>query len=208
MNRDASLARTYTLLGEVPHLRGLPDEQARDHNGDKHQGNGRHQHRHPATQRLGIPQVGPAPSMSGPDRLPSYAICNLHVNACPPYGRLLWVTVTVRVRHTGRVTLEDLIQRLRDFAAARDWEPYHTPKNLVMALSGEVGELTSLFQWLTPDEAKAWRDDPTLEANVLDEIADVTLYLVRLADVLGLDLFAAANAKIDRNELRFPALER
>ncbi|MFD8499368.1 nucleotide pyrophosphohydrolase [Amycolatopsis sp. NPDC059657] len=106
------------------------------------------------------------------------------------------------------MTLEDLIQRLRDFAAARDWEPYHTPKNLVMALSGEVGELTSLFQWLTPDEAKAWRNDPALEANVLDEIADVTLYLVRLADVLGLDLFAAANAKIDRNELRFPALER
>lgn len=106
------------------------------------------------------------------------------------------------------MTLEDLIQRLREFAAARDWEPFHTPKNLVMALSGEVGELTSLFQWLTPEEAAKWRDDPTLEANVLDEIADVTLYLVRLADVLGLDLFAAANAKIDRNELRFPALER
>jgi NTP pyrophosphatase (non-canonical NTP hydrolase) len=104
------------------------------------------------------------------------------------------------------VNLEDLIQRLRDFAAARDWESFHTPKNLSMALSGEVGELISLFQWLTPEECAAWREDKTLEANVLDEIADVTLYLVRLADVLGLDLFAAANAKIDRNETRFPPL--
>ncbi|MCU1685524.1 MAG: nucleotide pyrophosphohydrolase [Amycolatopsis sp.] len=104
------------------------------------------------------------------------------------------------------MNLEDLIQRLRDFAAAREWEPFHTPKNLTMALSGEVGELISLFQWLTPEECAAWREDKTLEANVLDEIADVTLYLVRLADILGLDLFAAANAKIDRNEVRFPAL--
>jgi NTP pyrophosphatase (non-canonical NTP hydrolase) len=104
------------------------------------------------------------------------------------------------------VNLEDLIQRLRDFAAAREWESFHTPKNLTMALSGEVGELISLFQWLTPEQCAAWREDAELEANVLDEIADVTLYLVRLADVLGLDLFAAANAKIDRNEGRFPAL--
>jgi NTP pyrophosphatase (non-canonical NTP hydrolase) len=102
------------------------------------------------------------------------------------------------------MTFEDLIQRLRDFAAARGWEPFHTPKNLVMALSGEVGELISLFQWLTPEQCAAWRDDPELETNVLDEIADVTLYLVRLADMLGLDLLAAANAKVDRNELRFP----
>lgn len=102
------------------------------------------------------------------------------------------------------VTLEKLSQRLRDFAAAREWEQWHTPKNLVMALSGEVGELISLFQWLTPEEARSWRDDPELAENVLDEIADVTLYLVQLADSLGVDLLAAANAKIDRNELRFP----
>ncbi|MBN6035410.1 nucleotide pyrophosphohydrolase [Amycolatopsis sp. 195334CR] len=102
------------------------------------------------------------------------------------------------------MTIEDLIQRLREFADARDWEPFHTPKNLVMALSGEAGELTSLFQWLTPEESANWRSDPELEANVLDEIADVTLYLVRLADVLGIDLYEAAAAKIERNEVRFP----
>ncbi|WP_410658569.1 nucleotide pyrophosphohydrolase [Amycolatopsis sp. lyj-112] len=106
------------------------------------------------------------------------------------------------------MTFDDLHQRLRDFAAARDWEPFHTPKNLVMALSGEVGELTSLFQWLTPEESAAWRSDPDLEANVVDEIADVTLYLLQLANSLGVDLIEAANAKIDRNEHRFPAPER
>ncbi|MGW4396040.1 nucleotide pyrophosphohydrolase [Amycolatopsis nivea] len=106
------------------------------------------------------------------------------------------------------MTLEDLTQRLRDFAAARDWEPFHTPKNLTMALSGEVGELIALFQWLTPEEAANWRADPAQEFNVQDEIADVTLYLVRLADVLGIDLLEAANAKVDRNEKRFPPLAR
>ncbi|QRP45887.1 nucleotide pyrophosphohydrolase [Amycolatopsis sp. FDAARGOS 1241] len=102
------------------------------------------------------------------------------------------------------MTLEDLQQRLRDFAAARDWEPFHHPKNLVMALSGEVGELISLFQWLTPDEARQYRSDATLAANVRDEIADVLLYLVQLADALDIDLLAAGNAKMDRNETRFP----
>ncbi|PXY34909.1 nucleotide pyrophosphohydrolase [Prauserella sp. PE36] len=104
------------------------------------------------------------------------------------------------------MTLDDLNHRLREFAAARDWEPFHTPKNLVMALSGEVGELTALFQWLTPEESVKALDDPQLKADVLDELADVLLYLTRLADVLGVDLLDAANAKIDRNELRFPRL--
>ncbi|PXY31809.1 nucleotide pyrophosphohydrolase [Prauserella muralis] len=103
------------------------------------------------------------------------------------------------------MTLDALIQRLRDFADARDWNPDHTPKNLVMALAGETGELTALFQWLTPDQSRQAMGDPHLRERVLDEIADVLLYLTRLADVLGVDLLAAANAKIDRNELRFPA---
>lgn len=103
------------------------------------------------------------------------------------------------------MTLDDLCDRLREFAAARDWQQYHTPKNLVMALSGEVGELAALFQWLTPEQSAQWRDDPDLAADVQDELADVVIYLVRLADVLGIDLLDAAKAKIDRNEIRFPA---
>jgi NTP pyrophosphatase (non-canonical NTP hydrolase) len=101
------------------------------------------------------------------------------------------------------VDVQGLAQRLREFAARRDWAAFHTPKNLVMALSGEAGELTELFQWLTPAESNAIMGERA--AEVEDELADVFLYLVRLADVLGVDLVAAAHAKIDRNELRFPA---
>ena len=100
--------------------------------------------------------------------------------------------------------LTRLEARLRSFAALRDWEKFHTPKNLAMALSGEVGELTSLFQWLTPEQAATAMNDMELSANILDELADVLIYLVRLADVLGVDLLTAAEAKIERNELRFP----
>jgi NTP pyrophosphatase (non-canonical NTP hydrolase) len=104
-----------------------------------------------------------------------------------------------------RMDMAALTVRLRDFAAARDWERFHTPKNLVMALGGEMGELTELFQWLTPDESAAAMSDEELAANVNDEMADVLIYLVRLADVLGVDLMAAAAAKVERNETRFPA---
>ncbi|MGQ0840515.1 nucleotide pyrophosphohydrolase [Actinokineospora sp.] len=102
------------------------------------------------------------------------------------------------------MTLAELTARQRAFVEARDWGPFHTPKNLVMALTGEVGELTELFQWLTPDQAAAASTDPVTGPKIADELADVLLYLIRLADVLDVDLIAAANAKIDRNEVRFP----
>ncbi|WP_343953200.1 nucleotide pyrophosphohydrolase [Nonomuraea longicatena] len=97
--------------------------------------------------------------------------------------------------------LEGLAARLRGFAQERDWERFHTPKNLVMALSGEVGELVAEFQWLTPEEAGDL-DEQTL-ARVRDELGDVTGYLVRLADVLGVDLVAAAHAKLDDSARRY-----
>jgi NTP pyrophosphatase (non-canonical NTP hydrolase) len=100
--------------------------------------------------------------------------------------------------------LVELTERLREFAAARDWQPYHTPKNLVMALTAEVGELTELFQWLTPEESATVMADEKRAAAVRDELADVLLYLVQLADSVGVDLGAAAAAKIARNEARFP----
>lgn len=101
----------------------------------------------------------------------------------------------------GLVALRD---RLRVFAVARDWEQFHTPKNLVMALAVEASELLELFQWLTPEESTAIMDDPARCAAVADEIADVAIYLVRLADVLEVDLLQAASTKVDRNEARFP----
>jgi len=93
---------------------------------------------------------------------------------------------------------------LRDFAAERDWEKFHTPKNLAMALAGEVGELLAEFQWLTPDQAAAAMGDAAKADAIRGELADVMIYLVRLADVLEVDLVGAAYAKIDRNQERFP----
>ncbi|GAA5071946.1 NTP pyrophosphatase (non-canonical NTP hydrolase) [Thermocatellispora tengchongensis] len=103
--------------------------------------------------------------------------------------------------------LERLAERLRRFAAAREWERFHTPKNLAMALSGEVGELVAEFQWLTPAESAD--PDPETRRRIRAELGDVTNYLVRLADLLGVDLIEAAHAKLDENERRYdPALYR
>lgn len=101
--------------------------------------------------------------------------------------------------------VENLATRLRAFADARDWEKFHTPKNLASALSVEASELLEIFQWMTPEESSdASNNEATLVA-IKDECADVFIYLVRIADILGVDLINAANAKIDRNEHRFPA---
>jgi NTP pyrophosphatase (non-canonical NTP hydrolase) len=99
--------------------------------------------------------------------------------------------------------LEALTQRLREFSAARQWQRYHSPKNLAMALAGETGELVAELQWLT--EAESHAPDAERLQRIRDEAADVFIYLARLADALGIDLIDAAHAKMDRNETRFPA---
>ncbi len=104
------------------------------------------------------------------------------------------------------LNLEDLAVRLKKFADARDWEKFHTPKNLAIALSVEVSELLEIFQWMTAEEsANVMRDQKSADA-VKDELADIALYLVRLSSILKVDLLAEANAKIDRNEKRFPSM--
>jgi NTP pyrophosphatase (non-canonical NTP hydrolase) len=110
-------------------------------------------------------------------------------------------------RTTGETTttpLDALTGRVRAFAAERAWEPFHTPKNLAMALAGEVGELLAELQWLTPDESAAVMDDEHLGPRVRAEIGDVMIYLVRLADVLGLDLVEAARDKLADSARRYP----
>ncbi|MFD0559869.1 NTP pyrophosphatase (non-canonical NTP hydrolase) [Stackebrandtia endophytica] len=98
--------------------------------------------------------------------------------------------------------LDDLSKALRDFATERDWEQFHNPKNLAMALAGEAGELVAEFQWLTPAEAADL--SPEAHARVAAEMADVLSYLVRLADVLDIDLVSAASDKIAANATRYP----
>ncbi len=101
-------------------------------------------------------------------------------------------------------TIESVRDRLRDFAVARDWGRFHTPKNLAMALGGEVGELLAEMQWLTDDQVHEKLADPKTRDGIEEEFADVFLYLVQLADVCGVDLIEAAHAKITRNDGRFP----
>lgn len=103
------------------------------------------------------------------------------------------------------MALSDLQQRLRYFAAERDWEQFHNPKNLVMALTGEAGELTEIFQWLTAEQAMTVMSDPVRAEHVRDEVADVLAYLLRLCDVLGIDLEAALMRKIAKNAAKYPA---
>lgn len=95
-------------------------------------------------------------------------------------------------------------QALRQFADERDWQPFHSPKNLVMALSGEVGELTEIFQWMTEADSHTAASAPKTAKAVRDELADVTLYLIRLADVLGVDLNAAIASKLAANAVKYP----
>ncbi len=99
-------------------------------------------------------------------------------------------------------TLLTLRARLREFAAERQWERFHTPKNLAMALAGEAGEVLEHFQWLTADESVALA--PEMRDEVALELADVLCYLVRLADVLEINLADASERKLAINALRYP----
>ena len=99
-------------------------------------------------------------------------------------------------------SLERLRDRLRDFAAARDWDQFHSPKNLAIALSVEAGELLEHFQWISDQESLALPDDKL--GKIKDEIADVFLYLIRLADLLNVDLIKTADTKIEVNAQKYP----
>lgn len=100
-------------------------------------------------------------------------------------------------------SLEDLTRAVRKFADARDWKQFHSPKNLAMALIVEAGELVEHFQWLTRQQSQEL-DDEQLRAVSL-EMADVLIYLVRMADRLNIDLLQAADEKITINAEKYPA---
>lgn len=98
--------------------------------------------------------------------------------------------------------VEQLREKLRDFARRRDWEQFHSPKNLAMALSVEVAELVEHFQWLTEEQSRQLDDG--VHDEVAMELADVFIYLLRLADQLGVDLVKVAHDKTAINEDRYP----
>jgi dCTP diphosphatase len=99
-------------------------------------------------------------------------------------------------------TFNHLKNRLREFAIARDWEQFHSPKNLAMALIVEAAELVEHFQWLTEEQSAML--PPGKHAEVVQELADIQIYLIRIADRLNVDLERAVDAKIALNEQRYP----
>lgn len=99
--------------------------------------------------------------------------------------------------------LEEMRQIMREFSDSRDWDKFHSPKNLSMALSVEVSELIECFQWMTEEQSNSL--SPEKLEKISDEIADVQLYLVRLADKVGVDIGSAVDKKLKKNELKYPA---
>jgi dCTP diphosphatase len=96
-------------------------------------------------------------------------------------------------------------ERLRAFAHERDWEQFHHPKNLAMALAGEAGELVEIFQWLSELESRNAPNDPHIANATKAELADILIYALRLADVMKIDVALAIDEKIKANAARYPA---
>jgi NTP pyrophosphatase (non-canonical NTP hydrolase) len=99
--------------------------------------------------------------------------------------------------------LEQFKKRLHDFAEERDWDQFHSPKNLSMALIAEAAELVEHFQWLTEKQSNELSSDKLQEVE--QEIADIQIYLIRIADKLGIDVLDAVQKKIALNEAKYPA---
>jgi NTP pyrophosphatase (non-canonical NTP hydrolase) len=103
------------------------------------------------------------------------------------------------------MNLNDLQAELRHFAAERDWQPFHTPKNLSTALMVEAAELAEIFQWMTPEQSRKAMLEPEAKARVAEEVADVLLYLLQVADHCQIDIIQAAMQKLARNAQKYPA---
>lgn len=101
------------------------------------------------------------------------------------------------------ISIEQLRQKIRDFASERDWDQFHSPKNISMAMIVEAAELVEHFQWLTEEQSQSLPEGKRVEVE--KELADIFLYLIRIADKLDIDLLNAANNKIKINDEKYPA---
>ncbi len=100
--------------------------------------------------------------------------------------------------------MQTLIAKIDAFVAERNWDRYHAPKNLAMALSVEVAEIVEIFQWMNEDQSRM--PDKTTRAHLHDEIGDVLIYLTMLARKLDIDPLEAAHAKLEKNRIKYPAV--
>jgi NTP pyrophosphatase (non-canonical NTP hydrolase) len=103
-----------------------------------------------------------------------------------------------------QTTLSELREAVREFVNERNWERYHTPKNLAMSIAIEAAELMEHFQWFTQEESRKRVENPESRAEVADELADVLIYCLSFANQAGIDVSAAVSAKLERNQVRFP----
>ena len=101
--------------------------------------------------------------------------------------------------------IHSLQSRLRAFSAERGWDPYQTPKNLAMAMVVEAGELVEIFQWMTPEQSSQVSADPAVRQHIGEEISDVLVYLLQIADRCGIDVAAAIDRKMALNAAKYPA---
>ena len=101
-------------------------------------------------------------------------------------------------------TIADLRQHVLAFVRERDWEQFHSPKNLSMALAAEAGELMEPFLWATPEQSRQMVADPDKRARIADELADVVVYALEFANMSGIDVAAAIEAKMRTNAIKYP----
>jgi dCTP diphosphatase len=101
-------------------------------------------------------------------------------------------------------TIAELKTRVLGFVRERDWEQFHSPKNLSMALAAETGELMEHFLWATPEQSRAIANEPSKRSKIADELADVVIYALEFANITGLDVSAAIEAKMAANAKKYP----
>ncbi|KAK8661565.1 hypothetical protein V6N13_091164 [Hibiscus sabdariffa] len=104
----------------------------------------------------------------------------------------------------GDISLKDLSKKLEEFASARDWDKFHSPRNLLLAMVGEVGELSEIFQWRGEVEKGLPNWEESEREHLGEELSDVLLYLIRLSDMCGIDLGDAASRKLVKNAIKYP----
>jgi dCTP diphosphatase len=155
----------------------------------------------PVDTDLSLP--GSAPSTPASEPYFGPACQPLVEEACLAYPRGRSDTVTA----DDSTSIRELRERVAAFAAERDWDRFHAPKNLAMALAVEAAELMELFQWKTEEESWAVRNDPTALARVRDELADVSVFVLNLCNRLEIDLAEAVDQKLAKNAAKYPAAQ-
>lgn len=104
-----------------------------------------------------------------------------------------------------RTTIQELKELVRDFVVERDWLKYHNPKDLAEAICIEAAELLEVFQWASPEETLSWKDDRSKLSRVEEELADVVIYCLSMANVMGIDISNAVVEKVKENAAKYPA---